>query len=45
MIVDPDAEIPKGYSKGIMPTNFGQTLSKTQIKDLVDFLVAATHTK
>ena len=41
-ITDPNAEIAKGYAKGIMPTNFGQTLSKTQLKDLVDFLVAAT---
>ena len=41
-IVDPNAEIAKGYAKGIMPSNFGQTLSKTQLKDLVDFLVAAT---
>jgi cytochrome c oxidase subunit II len=41
-ITDPNKEIAKGYAKGIMPTNFGQTLSKTQLKDLVDFLVAAT---
>ena len=41
-IVDPNAQIAKGYPKGVMPTNFGQTLSKTQLKDLVDFLVAAT---
>ncbi len=41
-IVNPNAEIAPGFTKGVMPPNFGQTLSKTQLKDLVDFLVAAT---
>jgi cytochrome c oxidase subunit II len=41
-IVSPDAEIAKGFPKGVMPGNFGQTLSKTQLQALVDFLVAAT---
>jgi mono/diheme cytochrome c family protein len=39
-IKDPDAYIAKGYSKGIMPTNFGQTLSSKQLSDLVAFIVS-----
>lgn len=39
-IVDPDAYIAKGYSKGIMPTNFGSSLSSTQLNDLVAFIVS-----
>ena len=38
-IVDPDKYIQPGYSKGIMPPNFGQSLTKTQIDALVAFLV------
>jgi len=39
-IEDPDAYIAKGYSKGIMPTNFGTTLSSKQLNDLVAFIVS-----
>jgi len=39
-IENPDAYIAKGYSKGIMPTNFGQTLSSKQLNDLVAFIVS-----
>jgi hypothetical protein len=39
-ITDPDAYIAKGYSKGIMPTTFGSSLSKTQLNDLVAFIVS-----
>ena len=41
-IVDPDAYIAKGFSKGLMPKNFGSTLSKTQLNDLVAFIVSGT---
>ena len=41
-IVDPDAYIAKGYSKGIMPTNFGSSLSAKQINDLVAFIDSGT---
>jgi hypothetical protein len=41
-IVNPDAYIAKGYSKGIMPTNFGSTLSSKQIDDLVAFIDSGT---
>jgi mono/diheme cytochrome c family protein len=37
-IVDPNKEIAQGYQPNIMPGNFGQTLSPTQINDLVAFL-------
>jgi mono/diheme cytochrome c family protein len=37
-IEDPNAYVVPGYSQGIMPSNFGQSLTKTQIADLVAFL-------
>jgi mono/diheme cytochrome c family protein len=37
-IVDPNAVIAAGYQPNIMPQNFGQTLTPTQINDLVAFL-------
>jgi cytochrome c oxidase subunit II len=37
-IVDPNAEIASGFSAGIMPTTFGQSLSDKQLADLVAFL-------
>ena len=39
-IENPDAYIAKGYTKGIMPTNFGQSLSSKQLNDLVAFIVS-----
>jgi cytochrome c551/c552 len=39
-IVDPNAYIAKGYPKGVMPTTFGSSLSKTQLADLVAFIVS-----
>jgi cytochrome c551/c552 len=41
-IVKPDAYIAKGYSKGIMPATFGSSLSKTQLNDLVAFILSGT---
>jgi cytochrome c oxidase subunit 2 len=41
-IVQPDAQIAKGYSKGIMPPNFGSTLSGPEVDALVKFLSEAT---
>jgi cytochrome c551/c552 len=41
-IVNPDAYIAKGFSKGIMPTNFESQLSSSQLKDLVAFIVAGS---
>jgi cytochrome c oxidase subunit 2 len=40
-IVDPDAEIAPGYSKGLMPGSFGTSLSPKQIDDLVALLSQA----
>ncbi len=41
-IVDPDAVVTQGYNKGIMPTNFGQTLSAAEQDALVSYLQKAT---
>ncbi len=40
-IVDPGAYVPSGYQDGVMPTNFGTTLSATDIDDLVAFISAS----
>jgi cytochrome c551/c552 len=39
-IVDPNAYIAKGFPKGVMPGTFASQLSKTQLADLVTFIVA-----
>ena len=41
-IEQPDAEIAQGYSKGIMPPNYGSTLSAAEVDALVKFLSEAT---
>jgi cytochrome c oxidase subunit II len=41
-IEKPDAEIAPGFSKGIMPPNYGSTLSAAEIDALVKFLSEAT---
>jgi cytochrome c oxidase subunit 2 len=41
-IVQPDAEIAKGFGKGIMPPNYGSTLSGAEVDALVKFLSEAT---
>ena len=41
-ITDPDKYIAKGYSKGLMPSNFGSSLSSTQLNDLVAFILSGT---
>jgi cytochrome c oxidase subunit 2 len=38
-IVDPNAEVTKGYQPGIMPQNFGQELSKEELDALVKYLL------
>jgi mono/diheme cytochrome c family protein len=40
-IVDPYAYLPSGYRAGVMPSNFGHTLTPTEIKALVNFLSTA----
>jgi len=39
MIVEPNAEIAKGYPPNVMPQNFGQELTSKELEDLVDFLI------
>jgi mono/diheme cytochrome c family protein len=38
MVVDPNAEIAKGYRPNVMPQNFGQILSEKELEDLVQYL-------
>jgi mono/diheme cytochrome c family protein len=42
-IVDPNAEIVKGYPANVMPANFGQTLSAKEVEDLVQYLLKETQ--
>jgi mono/diheme cytochrome c family protein len=39
MIVDPNAEIAKGYPPNVMPANFGETISPREIEQLVEYLI------
>jgi mono/diheme cytochrome c family protein len=41
-IVNPYAYIPAGYHAGVMPSNFGKTLTKSEITALVNFISSAT---
>ncbi len=42
MIVDPNAEIAEGFPANVMPQNYGETLTKKELKDLVQFLIENT---
>lgn len=42
MIVDPNAEIAPGYPPDVMPPNFGETLSKKELEDLIQYLIENT---
>ncbi len=42
-IVDPNAVIAKGYPANVMPQNFGETLSKKELEDLVQYLLQETQ--
>lgn len=39
MIVNPESEIAEGYSPGIMPQTYGQTIAPEELEQLVQFLV------
>lgn len=41
-IVNPNAEIAKGYPPNVMPQNFGEVLSKKELEDLVQYLSEST---
>jgi mono/diheme cytochrome c family protein len=43
-IVNPNAKIAKGFSGGIMPQNFGQVISPTELEELVEYLISSTST-
>jgi mono/diheme cytochrome c family protein len=45
MIVDPEAEIGEGYSAGVMPQTYGESLSEEELGQLVQFLVANSPAK
>ena len=42
-IVKPYAYLPSGFGAGIMPANFGQSLSKAQLQGLVSFLASSAR--
>ena len=42
-ILDPDTEIAPGFQPGIMPPNFGDTLSAEQVDALVKYLSEVTN--
>ncbi len=44
-IVDPDAYVQPGFPKGVMPSTFGNQLSKPQLDALVTFLVQSAQQK
>ena len=37
-IVDPDSELSPGFNSGIMPDNFGDSLSPDELETLVQYL-------
>jgi len=41
-IVDPSADVTKGFSDGIMPSNFGDTLKPAELDALVKYLAEVT---
>lgn len=45
MIVDPNAELAEGYPPNVMPQDYGQTLSQTEVRELAEYLVASTPAK
>jgi cytochrome c oxidase subunit II len=42
-IVDPNAYVQPGFPKGVMPSNFGQSIAKAQLDSLVTFLVQSAQ--
>ncbi len=42
-IVDPDAKVEAGYQAGVMPPNFGETLSAQQLDGLVAYLATVSR--
>lgn len=44
-IVDPEAEIAKGFAGGIMPSNFGETLTPEELEALVSYIADSVGIK
>lgn len=42
MIVHPNSEVVEGYSPNVMPQSYGQSLSRAELHELAEFLVAST---
>jgi len=42
MIVDPNAEVAKGYPANVMPQNYGEALTPKELEDLVQYLIENT---
>jgi mono/diheme cytochrome c family protein len=45
MIIHPNEEVVEGYPSNVMPQTYGQTLSKAEVHELAEFLVASTKAK
>ncbi len=45
MIVDPNKEIAKGYSKGIMPANYATTMTKAELDALTKYIYESVQGK
>jgi mono/diheme cytochrome c family protein len=45
MIVDPNSELAEGYPANVMPKEYSQTLSKGEVHQLAEYLVANTPAK
>ncbi len=42
MIFEPNSELAEGYPANVMPQTYGQTLSKAEVHQLAEYLVAST---
>jgi mono/diheme cytochrome c family protein len=45
MIVNPSVEVVEGYPPNVMPQTYGQSLSKPEVQQLAEYLVATTPAK
>lgn len=45
MIVHPNEEVVEGYPQNVMPQTYSETLSKAEVHELAEYLVASTPAK
>lgn len=45
MIVEPNSELAEGFPPNVMPKDYGKTLSKPEVNELAEYLVANTPAK